>query len=73
VTIRGRHPRYGDDEVRAKLTRDLQPGDAGSALPSIGGLLRSMDTSHLRPNFEGIGMDEDPDAYDRMKDRRLGG
>jgi hypothetical protein len=26
-----------------------------------------------RPNFEGIGMDEDPDAYDREKDRRLTG
>lgn len=78
MTIRGRHPRYGDD-VRARLTEDLQPGDAGYALKSwtVGEVVKAMrgapDTSHLRPNFEGIGMDEDPDAYDRMKDRRLGG
>lgn len=30
-------------------------------------------TAHLRPNFEGIGEDEDPDAYDRERDRRRGG
>ena len=25
------------------------------------------------PNFEGMGMNEDPDAHDREKDRRLTG
>jgi len=27
----------------------------------------------VKPNFEGIAMNEDPDAYDRERDRRRGG
>jgi len=27
----------------------------------------------VKPNFEGVAMNEDPDAHDRVKDRRLAG
>lgn len=57
MTIRGRHPNYID--ARGETDDRAKPRPPGP------------DTSHLRPNFEGIGMDEDPDAYDRERDRRL--
>jgi hypothetical protein len=56
-TVKGRRPAQQDTHQGTQMT--YQQG--------------APDTSHLRPNFEGIGEDEDPDAYDRMKDRRRGG
>jgi len=61
--IRGRHPRYSGPEFDAAARAIAHHPMQGPPDPKW----------NRRPNFEGIGEDEDPDAYDREKDRRLTG
>ena len=68
--IRGRHPRYSGPEYYSS--------------PEFAALSRSMahhplqgppdpKWNKVKPNFEGVAMNDDPDAYDRERDRRLAG
>jgi hypothetical protein len=64
MTIRGRHPRYSGPEFE-KLARSM------AHYPAYGPPDPKWDK--VIPNFEGVAMNEDPDAYDRERDRRRTG
>lgn len=61
--IRGRHPRYVGPEFEALQRSMAHHPQQGPPDPKW----------NVKPNFEGIAMDEDPDAYDRERDRRRTG
>jgi hypothetical protein len=64
VTIRGRLPRYSGPEFEALARSMAHHAFVGPSDPKW---------NKVKPNFEGVAMNEDPDAHDREKDRRLTG
>ena len=68
MTIRGRHPyaaEYYSSPEFAALSRSM------AHHPPYGP--PDPKWNKVKPNFEGIAMNEDPDAHDRERDRRLAG
>ncbi len=62
--IRGRHPRYSGPEFEALARSMAHHPMAGPPDPKW---------NTAKPNFEVIAMNDDPDAYDAARDRRLAG